>query len=157
MPQSSVITQEMRNSVGVDSEPMTHTVELGAVRKFAQAIGDPNPLYYDEERSRRTRYGGIIAPPTFLRSFSPWPSSVAFRSPYPDLLDGGSEWEFFGPPVRPGDRITVTTRIVDLRERTGQLGDMLFVTSETRHANQSGAVVAVEQNTLIYYPASGEP
>ena len=41
--QDSVITQEMRDAVGVESDPVSHEVEKGAIIKFAQAIGDDNP------------------------------------------------------------------------------------------------------------------
>ena len=154
MSSESVITQEMRDAIGVDSEPATHTVESGAIRAFAEAIGDPNPIYTDELAALETPYAGTIAPPTFLRSLTPTPPRLPFQVPYPDLLDGGSEWEYVGPPVRPGDRITVTTRVVDLRERTGRLGAMLFTVLEKRFADQTGAVVALERNTLIHYRAS---
>ena len=150
MMQESVITQEMREAVGVDSQPRTHVVEMGAVKKFAEAIGDPNPIYRDEQVARSSRYGGIVAPPTFLRSMEAGPPNVGFRSPYQGLLDGGSEWEYF-EPVHPGDRITVTARIDELRERTGRLGPMLITVWETRYVNQSGAEVARQRNTLIGY------
>ena len=122
MAEQSVITQEMRDAIGVESEPVTHQVERGAIIKFAQAIGDPNPLYNDEEAARETHYGGLIAPPTFLRSMLSGPSKVEFERPYSAGLDGGSEWEYF-EPVRVGDRITVTDRIADLYERQGRPGE----------------------------------
>ena len=150
MSQDSVITQEMRDAIGVDSEPATHLVEAGAIIKFAQAIGDPNPNFNDEERARRSRYGGLIAPPTFLRSMQPGPPKVLVQSPYPANLDGGSEWEYF-EPVRPGDRITVTNRVVDLSERRGRLGGMLFIIRETRYVNQFGQLVATQRGTGISY------
>ena len=68
MTQESVISQQMRDAIGVESEAITHEVEKGAIIKFAQAIGDTNPLFNDEGVARQTRYGGIIAPPTFMRS-----------------------------------------------------------------------------------------
>ena len=64
----SFLTAEMREqAIGTESEPVTVDVEKGAILKFAQAIGDENPLWNDEAAARRTRYGGLIAPPTFLR------------------------------------------------------------------------------------------
>ena len=54
--EESVITAAMKETIGVESEPITHEVEKGAIIKFAQAIGDRNPAYPD------------VAPPTFLRS-----------------------------------------------------------------------------------------
>ncbi len=150
MTQESVITQQMRDAIGVESEPAVHTVERGAIIKFAQAIEDPNPLFNDEAAARRTRYGGLIAPPTFLRSMSPGPARVEVRSPYPAGLDAGSEWEYF-EPVRPGDRIAVTMRVSDIYERPGRLGNMLFVIRETRYVNQAGTLAAVQRTTGISY------
>ena len=155
MSKDSVITDEMRTAVGVESEPATHEVEKGAIRRFAEAIGDPNPLYRDEEAASATRYGGIIAPPTFLRSLEPGPPRAEFRAPYPELLDGGSEWEYF-QAVRAGDHITVTSQIVDLKERSGRLGSMILATSETRYVNQSGALVATQRSTIVHYRPAGD-
>ena len=150
MTQESVITQEMRDAVGVESEPATHLVEAGAIIKFAQAIGDPSPVFNDEEAARRSKYGGLIAPPTFLRSMGPGPMKAPVQSPYPANLDGGSEWEYF-EPVRAGDRITVTTKVADISERKGRLGNMLFTVRETRYVNQFGQVAATQRSTGISY------
>ena len=156
MSQESVITQQMRDTIGVESAPMTHEVEKGAVVKFAVAIGDPNPLFNDEEAARKTRYGGLIAPPTFMRSMRAGPLKVDVRSPYTANLDGGSEWEYF-EPVRVGDRITVTTGISNIFERQGRLGDMLFIVRETKYVNQFGVVVALQRGTGISYnPPEGQ-
>ncbi len=140
----------MREAIGVESEPRTHEVESGAVIKFAQAIGDPNPIFNDEEAARKTRYGGIVAPPTFLRSMPAGPTKVDVRSPYGAALDGGSEWEYF-EPVRVGDRITVTVKISNIFERPGRLGNMLFMIRETKYVNQFGRVVAIQKGTGISY------
>ena len=150
MTQESVITQEMRDAIGVESEPASYDVERGAIIKFAQAIGDANPIFNDEEAARKTRHGGLVAPPTFLRSMSAGPAKVQVKSPYPAALDGGSEWEYF-EPVRPGDRITVTIRIADMFERPGRLGNMLFTVRETRYVNQFGKVAALQRSTGISY------
>ena len=157
MPSESVITQEMRESIGVEYEPVTHEVEKGSIIKFAQAIEDSNPIYNDEEAGRQSRYGGLIAPPTFIRSLDESPTRVQVVSPYPAFLDGGSQWEYF-EPVRPGDRITLTVKIADIFERQGRLGNMLFVISESRYVNQSGKEVATQRGTDIWYrPAENQP
>ena len=150
MTQESAITPEMRAAIGVESEPLTHDVEKGAIIKFAEAIGDTNPIFNDEVAARKSRYGGMVAPPTFLRSINPGPLKVEFRSPYTANLDGGSEWEYF-EPIRPGDRITVTTKIADLYERAGRLGNMMFLVRETNYVNQFGNTVAKQRTTGISY------
>ena len=55
--------------VGLRSELVRNLVERGAVRRFAEAIDDPSPLYVDEGAAARNRYGRIVALPTFPRTF----------------------------------------------------------------------------------------
>jgi len=43
-------------------------VEAGHIMMFARAIGDANPIYYDENYAKTTEPGGVIAPPTFVQS-----------------------------------------------------------------------------------------
>ncbi|HKM99738.1 MAG TPA: MaoC family dehydratase N-terminal domain-containing protein [Candidatus Binataceae bacterium] len=149
---NKIVTEEARKQIGKAGEARTYDVERGAIRRFAEAVGDPNPLFNDEHEARKTRFGGMIAMPTFYRSMG---------SPIPDIkiealgatfrgLDGGSDWEYFNP-IRPGDRITVQTRLVDLRESEGRLGTMVFITMETSYTNQFGAVCATQRSTAIRY------
>ena len=150
MADESAITREMRDAIGVESDPVAHEIERGAVIKFAQAIGDQNPLFNDEEAARATHYGGLIAPPTFLRSTPSGPAKVEFERPYSAGLDGGSEWEYF-EPVRVGDWITVTNKISDIYERQGRLGNMVFIVNEVKYVNQFGQTVALQRTTSISY------
>ena len=153
MTQESVITPEMKAAVGVESEPYVNDVEKGAIIKFARAIGDTNPIYNDEDAARKSRYGGLVAPPTFFRSLRSGEMKVDVSSPYPANLDGGSEWEYY-EPVRPGDRIAVTTKISNMFERAGRLGNMLFIQRETKYVNQFGNTVAIQRTTGISYQPS---
>lgn len=145
------LTGEMRQqAIGCESEPVTLEVEKGAIIKFAQAIGDPNPAFNDEAAARRSRYGGLIAPPTFLRSAGIPRPEFPFAIPFERVLDGGSDWEYF-EPVRPGDRITGVSRIEDVTERTGSIGLMLITTVVTTYRNQFGHIAATQTNTSIRY------
>ena len=145
------LTEEMRQqAIGVESPPITVEVEKGAIIKFAQAIGDDNPVFNDEIAARNTRYGGLIAPPTFLRSVIVERPEYTFEMPYDRLLDGGSEWEYF-EPVRAGDRITAVSRITDMSERTGRMGLMVITTYVITYRNQFDQVVATQASTSIRY------
>tara|TARA_B100000749_G_C18407603_1_gene457638 strand:+ start:965 stop:1438 length:474 start_codon:yes stop_codon:yes gene_type:complete len=155
MSEKSVITKEMQNAIGIESYPQAYDVEKGAIRKFAEAIEDQNPIYTDEKKACESGYLGIIAPPTFLRSMEPGTVKSPIRIPYTEMLDGGSEWEYF-EPVHVGDQITVTSKIADLKESTGKLGPMLFKTDETKYINQLNQIVARQTNTLIYYQPAKE-
>jgi acyl dehydratase len=146
MTQDSAITPQMREAIGVESEPAEHDVEKGAIVKFARAIGDPNPAFNDDDEA----HGGMVAPPTFLRSMPSGPPRVQVSSPYGANLDGGSEWEYF-EPVRAGDRITAVAQLADIVERTGRLGVMIIMTIVATYRNQLDQVAATQTSTLIRY------
>jgi acyl dehydratase len=46
--------------------PTTYEVSREAIRKFAEAIGDSNPLYLDRAAARAAGHADVVAPPTFL-------------------------------------------------------------------------------------------
>jgi len=148
---NKIVDEEARKQIGTVGEARTYEVERGAIRRFAEAIGDPNPLFNDEQQARKTRFGGMIAPPTFCPSMgSPIPNvklnmPAGFRG-----LDGGSDWEYF-EPIRPGDRITVQSKLVDLRESEGRLGPMVFIVIETSYTNQFGELCVTQRSTAIRY------
>ena len=149
--QSPFLTEEMRQkAIGIESKPAVQEVEQGGIKRFAEAVGDPNPLWNDEAVARKSRYGGLIAPPTYLRSVRVERPQLPFDIPFSRLLDGGSEWEYF-EPVRVGDRITAVAGIVDMSERSGRLGTMLFSVTEITYTNQFDEVVATQRNTSIRY------
>ena len=144
------VTDEALKQIGKTGEARTYEVERGAIRRFAEAIGDPNPIFNNEREARATRFGGMIASPTFYRLLMAPVPEVKIDMQSSRGLDGGSEWEYF-KPIRPGDRITVQTKIADLRESDGRLGPMIFTTTETTYTNQFGEVCAIQRATGIRY------
>ncbi len=148
---SPALTEQMRQqAIGLESPPFTTDVEKGAIIKFAEAIEDDNPVFNDEAAARGSKYGGLIAPPTFLRSMGAYRVPLPFELPFDRLLDGGSEWHYFHP-VRPGDRITVVARIEDINERSGRLGTMIITTTVTTYTNQLDQIVATQASNGIRY------
>ena len=148
---ASFLTEEMRQqAIGQKSAPRTIDVEKGAIIKFAQAIEDDNPAFSDEMAAREGRYGGLIAPPTFLRSVGVDRPTYPFDLPFTRLLDGGSDWEYF-QPVRAGDRITAVSEIADITERTGRMGLMIITSIVVTYRNQFDQVAAIQTSTSIRY------
>jgi len=154
MAEDSIITDEMKSMVGVESEPSVFEIEKEPIRRWADAIGDPNPLYHDEEYARSKGYRSIIAPPGFVAQYA-YPVKmgqmrVRFRSPLTRMLNGGNEYEFF-KPIQAGDVLTATTKLAELFEREGRLGKMLFIINETTYKNQNNEMVAIQRGTGISY------
>ena len=163
MSHASLITDEIRAWIGKETPPWTIEVTRRDVTRFAVATDDLNPLYLDEARARQSRYGGLIAPPLFYMAplTDPTPES-ALRpdglpyagkfpippTPLPRLMDGGTEIEFF-VPIRVGDVLTGRSKIVDIHQKEGRSGPLIFVVRETTYTNQKGEVVLVEKGASI--------
>lgn len=58
--------EEIKNKISVESGPMLCEIEKSMIKRFIQATDDRNPLWWDEEYAKRTKYDGIVAPPSFL-------------------------------------------------------------------------------------------
>lgn len=146
-----ILSDEQRQAIlQWKGETVVLEVEAGHVRRFAEAIGDANPLYSDEGKARRSRYGGIIAPPTFLRAAGSTIPVVAAIAAFDQILDAGSEWEY-GEPVRAGDVITSEMGVKSVSTRNLAIGPSVFVVFEATYRNQLGEVVARQRSTLIRY------
>jgi acyl dehydratase len=74
-----------------------------SIRKFALCIGDPNPLWIDEEYAKNTAYGRQVAPPSWL--YSVFPTWVSEGLPGVHGFHSGNNWRFY-KPVFSGDIIT---------------------------------------------------
>ena len=157
MAESSLITDELRELIGVTLETIVFKVEEGAIQRYAEAIGDPNPLYNDPDFASKTKYGRLLAPP----GFTGWPvkagrlserllESLAKAGAPSRLLDGGVEFEFF-EPIGAGDVLTATTKIASITERETRLGKTMFTTVEVTFVNQKGDVALKSRSTLIQF------
>ena len=140
-----------RSAIGRTTGVSTMAVEKGHIRKFAEAIGDDNPLYHDEEYARNSRYGGIIAPPTFVTTFGFESSESVMEGldiNYSRLLHGEQEYEYF-KPIMAGDTISYSTELTAITEKQGKSGAMDIVTTEMTGHNQDGEKVFVGRSTVV--------
>ncbi|MBT4125576.1 MAG: MaoC family dehydratase [Chloroflexi bacterium] len=149
-PGGTVISDELRSFVGLESIPTTYDIERHAVERFAAAIGDSSHLYSNRDAANASSYGSLIAPPTFFRSLLPGDYPKAYPEPFAHILDGGSKYRY-NEPVKVGDRITVVRKITDLFEKHGRMGTMLFKISEISYTNQMDRLVATQTTTTITY------
>lgn len=150
MSETSSIAKEFVKLIGVEAKPEFWEVEKGHIRRFAQAIGDPNPLWRDEEYVGKTRYGGIIAPPFFLidAGLVKFVDRLVDMCPQKANINGGTEIDFYRP-MKVGDTIETVAKLSEVKERTGKSGPMIFLTVEVTYSNQKGELVARCRNTFI--------
>jgi len=111
-----------------------------SIRKFADGIGDSNPLWTDESYASNTRYGSIVAPPSWL--YSVFPSWVLQGLPGVHSLHLRNDWEFY-KPVLLGDRITPECIFTGFDVKLSKFaGKMVIEDQEARYHNQRGELVA---------------
>ena len=149
MTPNEIITDEMRSFIGLESDPVTYVVEKHSIEHFARAIGESNPIYFDEQFAK-DNVGGIIAPPTFIRLFRPKRLEKQFPDSFSNLVDGGSSYIFY-EKIFVGDKITVVSKLKDLFIKSGSFGDMMFKISLTSYTNQKNILVAEQEITTILY------
>jgi hypothetical protein len=137
----SVISEELNSLLNVEFGPEIYEIEKGMLRKFAEAIDDPNPRWLKE------------APPTFPAALVPKALlNKLFNADIPlkRLLNGTSELEYL-QPIKAGDVISVTAKLTRLRQVPGAEGPTLFMFTEMTYTNQRGEVVVRGKNTYIKY------
>ena len=138
-----------KNAVGRASPPTLNEVEKGTIRRFAEAIGDFNPVYYDEEYARAAGYPTVVAPPTFPACFH---SAADLREllgvGIKSLLHAEQSYEY-ERPILAGDRIFVATRVADIQERTGPSGRMDVAVIEDEGRDEEGNLVFRARRTLV--------
>lgn len=124
--------------VGLRSEPLENPVERVAVRRFAEAIGDANPVYVDPDAARRSVHGGLIAPPTFPRTFE-YGAVPGVDLPTEGLIHG-SHRTVYERPLYVGESVWCRVELkqsFDREGRTGRLGFLIFErTGDTPHGER---------------------
>ena len=61
-----MLPKEITDFIGRRGGVRGMEVEKGAIKRFAEAVGNMNPLYWDEEYARNSKYGAIISIPGFF-------------------------------------------------------------------------------------------
>src|SRR5215472_3825731 len=101
--------------------PPTGPYEVSRVKiaEFADAIGDPSPVYRDPAAARAAGHPDVIAPPTFAIVISMAASQDAIADPglgldYTRVVHGDQRFEYTRP-IRAGDVVTAQTTISGIR------------------------------------------
>lgn len=168
----SILPEAAKQYVGLKSEQelACEPLERGAVRRYAQAIMDENPVYSEPDAA--TRFGGAVAPPIFpthmfRRPFgAPDPLQERARDPDFDglsaprglpeieplkglsLLNGGSEIEFFRY-ARHGETVTQQSRYASITEKQTSKGPIILVVIESEYRNGDGELLLKARRTQI--------
>lgn len=138
-------------------------IEAGHIMMFARAVGDDNPIYYDEDYAKGTEPGSVIAPPTFVQASAqfdpeyrlrpkigqPWFGSGKEPTGVQQSSGGGgggglhAEQHYeYHRHIKPGDVLKATVKPGETWEREGRRsGKLIFTETITEYRDQSGDLV----------------
>jgi hypothetical protein len=145
-------------------------VEAGHIMLFARAVGDTNPIYYNEAHAKSTEAGGIIAPPTFVQASAQFDPDYRLRptigQPWfgsgkeptgvqPGSGGGGTglhaeqHYEYHRHP-KPGDILTATVKPGNTWEKQGRRsGKLIFTETITEYRDQHGELVVTARGVGV--------
>lgn len=148
--------------IGAVSGPHSAQIEVSAtlIKLFCAAVQDPNPQYWDEDV-----VGGIVAPPAMLMTWLmplEWTPTgqrsenlLAATVPLPGaiLINVSNEAEFHAD-ARPGDKLSVTERLVEVSPRkTTSVGSGHFITTCSTYRNQRDELIGEITNVMFRFEA----
>jgi acyl dehydratase len=158
----AVITDETRAWIGRSSElmPLPEEVAASDVRRYAEATGDHNPLWLNDEVARSAGYRGRVVPPMLVIDLV-WrlkhtdagrmTDRVPLPANYIDTRNVDTEMEWL-EPVYIGDRISIRHRIRDIVARPGRRGLGVYISRETEYVRDNGRLVARVVQTVVRFP-----
>jgi acyl dehydratase len=145
IPPPPHVLSESEYQMGINHRVVTEDL----IRHFADAVGDPNPLWRDPAYARGTRWGGIIAPPAFEYCIANCDSAGVgpegtFLLPGFNLFAAGNKHEYFGV-IRPGDEFRIVDKYLGAEEKTvkGKTYRLFLDSGQRTYINQREEVVAV--------------
>ena len=138
-----------RNATGRESKPVVNEIEKGAIRRFAEALGETNPIYFEEAAARAAGYRNVVAPPTFPVVITGVAMDRVLFDPelglnYAMVVHGEQRFAYTRP-VTAGDVLAVEMRLTNIRAMAGN--DILTVEAEV--TDESGAHVVTATGVIV--------
>ncbi len=148
----SLLGDEHRRWIGHEDPPVHVEVSRRDIVKYALATEQRLEKYLRGDEAPPMfvfNLFGALRPLDELREDGlPRGRSTGPALPLKRVMAGGTEL-IQHRPIRPGDRLTATSRIVDLYEKSGAQGPLIFTVRSLRVVDASGAPVLEEIQTAI--------
>jgi acyl dehydratase len=168
--EQNYLTPEILRQIGKEGEETIwpEPLDRSSLRRFIQATRDDNPLYYDEEYAKSTKYGSVIAPPFYFHRSFPSPLGVVEDAEKEEMrhrglvdtpgfakqVNAGSEIEWFGQ-VRIGDTLNSKTVVSNIEQKQGKNGPMILITYDRIIKNQDDKLIAITTQKSLRRQSEG--
>lgn len=163
---SSLIPEEALATVGTVVSRVTGEVRRRDWQRWAVAVGETNPLFFDAEVAREAGFREDCAPPLYLQyavlgvtrledlradGSSGAASGNLLFPDAPKRMAGGESWEFHAPAYH-GDEVTSERTVASIVQKEGRSGSFVLVNWRATYTNQDGALLAVANTSMIARP-----
>src|SRR5215813_3467512 len=139
--------------VGHETRQQTGLIAAEDIRRFADAVGDTNPVFRDPEAAQRAGYRAIPALPTFITRFRVPFAEAGLDPEHSQVLHGEQEYEYTRP-LYADDTLIVRHRVASLRQ-SGR-GGMAILTLEQLGDSSAGERIVTGRATVIVRDAPPE-
>src|SRR5260221_4079440 len=92
--------------IGATAEPWCHEATRDNIRHYAHDIGDDNPLWCDPSYAKNTKFGDVIALPSFLFATDRIISGHVCGLPGVHAIRSGADWKWHKPVLRNAETTT---------------------------------------------------
>lgn len=162
----SLIPEEARARIGSEIGRAHGRVVRQEFQRWAAAVKDRNPLYFDADFAHAHGYRDVVMPPMYIGSVTAGvadldelrPDGIPGRGPgdvslpkCPRIMGGGESIKFH-EPVYDGDMLTSVRVIENIEEKHGRSGPFVLVTTRTTYIRQDGTTVAEAVTSTIARP-----
>lgn len=128
--------------------PFMHEVEKGAIRKFADAIGEKRAIYFNEKVAKDSGYPSILAPLTFPTTFRHEPPQWFSQIDRSKILHAEHEYDY-NERIYAGQTLYVSEYLEDLYVKQGNSGALTFLIIVKEGVNQEQQLIYKERQTLV--------
>lgn len=139
--------------VGTATDPFVVEVEKGAIKAFADAVGDNSRICFDEDYAQRQGYRGLVGSLTFPASFRPPERQPWMRGLDEGRILAGEQYFEYVRRIVAGDILTCQLHLVRIDEKSGRSGAMQILVQELRATDSSGNLVVTNGRVVIYRKA----
>jgi acyl dehydratase len=166
MTADSLIDPESAERIGTVVATATGEAYRRDWQRWAAAVGDHNPLWFDPDYARQHGYRDVICPPLFLQyavlgvsalgelrpdgTTGAASGSLAFPRAPRRMASGESTT--FHLPAYHGDEIEMVRSLDSILEKEGRSGRFVLVTFRSAYRNQHHDLVAEASTSIIYRP-----
>lgn len=166
MSEDGLIDADSAARVGSVAARATGDVDRLQWQRWAAAVGDHNPLWFDADYARANGYDDVVCPPLYLQyavlgvasldGLRPDGSSGAVSGGLafpraPRRMAGGESTTFHLPSYH-RDEVEMVRTISSIVEKHGRSGRFVLVTWHTTYENQRGELVAEATTSMIARP-----